>query len=166
MVSQPSQYAAMSWHQSRSGRAVDDGDGWYKPEAWGRPEFHEGNMAKYARGLVTEYLMDAPVALAHIGYLVETFARPPGRAGDRPADLASPEGVRAVRAVATWLDEALYGQAREQFPKEERYSLQVTADSMARGDFCRMDFRALVADCLKVGVRPAAINPRGYGRQV
>lgn len=167
MVSQPSQYAAMAWHQSRSGGKSDHGDGWYKPEAWYRPEYRESDLAKWARGCVLEFLLDTPVAPAHIAYLVDMFTRPGGRPGGRaagPLDLASEAGVHAVRAVATWLDEALYGQGRDQFPKEERYPLQVTADSVARGDFCRMDFRRLVADCLEVGVDPAPINPRGDRR--
>lgn len=170
MVSQPSQYASMAWHQSRSGGPSPDGDGVYKPEAWDRPEFHEGNMAKYARGLLEEFLLNTPVALEHITYLVDLYARPPGRAADRPVDeeglpdLTTEGGVRAVRMVATWLDECLYGQGREQWPKEERYPLQVTADSMARADFCRMDFRQLVKDCLQVGVGAAPISPRGRRR--
>ncbi|MFF9265792.1 hypothetical protein [Streptomyces longwoodensis] len=170
MVSQPSQYTAMGWHQSRSGGAAPGGDGFYKPESWDRPEFREGNLAKLARGILFQYLSDTPVALAHIGFMVNAYARPPGRAADRPGaedgwpDLTTEQGTYAVRKVATWLDECLYGQGREQFPKEERYPLQATADDMARGDFCRMDFRRLVLDCLATGVPPAPISPRGAVR--
>lgn len=163
MVSFPSQYTAIAWHQSRSAtRSTEpESDGWWRPEAWYRPEFNESQRAKAARDMLDSYLLDTPVALAHIGYIVGMFFRPAGRAGDRPpgrADLTEPPGNAAVVAVATWLDEILYGQGREQFDKEERYPLQVTADSMARGDFCRMDFGALVADCLAVGVDPAPIS--------
>jgi hypothetical protein len=170
MVTFPSQYVVMGWHQNRSAAQACEpgpgGDGWYRPEAWHRPEFREGDGARVARDLLDSYLADSPVALAHIGYLVDLYARPAGRAAGRAADLASEAGVRAVTAVATWLDEALYGQGREQFPKGERYPLQVTADSMARGDFCRMNFRELVADCLARGVSPAPISPGRVGRPV
>ena len=64
-----------------------------------------------------------------------------------------------MHTVAGWLDAALYGQGRGEFPKEERYALQSTADAMARSDFCRMDFRALVSDCLEVEVNPVPIGP-------
>lgn len=161
-MTHPNQYTAMAWHQCRSGGKTDDGDGWYKPEAWDRPEFREGNLAKCARGLLAEFLLDTPVALAHIAHIVYSITRPGGRPPGRPAgepDLESVEGVHAVRMVSAWLDEALYGQGRSQFPRDERYPLQVTADSMARGDFCRMDFRQLVADCLEVGVEPRPITP-------
>ena len=165
MVSYPSQYTAMAWHQSRNAdRSTDpESDGWWRPEAWYRAEFNEPARAKAARDMLDSYLLDTPAALAHIGYMVGMYyTRPAGRAADRPpgrAELVSSDkGRAAVVAVATWLDEILYGQGREQFPKEERYPLQVTADSMARGDFCRMDFGELVADCLAVEVEPAPIS--------
>lgn len=165
MVTFPSQYAAMAWHQSRSTTQITEpepeSDGWWRPEAWYRPEFNESDRAKVARDLLDSYLYSTPAALAHIGYLVNLYARPGGRATGLPPDLKSEAGVRAVTAVATWLDEILYGQGREQFHKEERYALQATADSMARADFSRMDFRALVAACLELGMEPAPVNPSG-----
>jgi hypothetical protein len=166
MVTFPNQYAAMAWHQSRGAAKSTDpeSDGWWRPEAWYRQEFNESDRARAARDVLDTYVLDTPIVLAHISYLIAMHASPAGRAGDRPADLWSEEGVNGITAVATWLDEVLYGQGREQFPKEERYPLQVTADGMARADFCRMNFRALVADCLAQGVPPAPINPGRVGR--
>lgn len=169
MVSYPSQYAAMGWHQIRSASPTGtdpDGDGWFKPEVWHREEFSESDSARAARTLLDFYLQDAPLLLAHIGYLALVYLRPPGRPPAQPGDLTDAQGVRAVTAVATWLDELLYGQGREQLPKEERYTLQVTADSMARGAFCRMDFRALVRDCLAADVPPAPLSSVRPGRSV
>lgn len=166
MVTVPGQYVGMGWHQNRFG--TDDSaqtpDGWHFPDAWHRPEFRESDRAQAARNLLDSYLADTPLALAHIGYLIDLYARPGGRATGRAADLEGPAGVPAIKAVAAWLDEVLYGQGRTLFGKEERYPLQVTADSMARGDFCRMNFRALVADCLEREVTPAPIASGRAGR--
>jgi len=156
-------------HHQNAG-ATQTGDGDWRPDAWYRPEFWEPDRARAARALLDSYLSDTPVALAHIGYLVDQWVRPGGRAADRPdappADLRSERGVKAVHIVALWLDEVLYGQGREQFHREEWPALQLTADSMARADFCRMDFRALVSECLERGVTPAPISSGRSGRPV
>ncbi|MFC4328397.1 hypothetical protein ACFPC0_11215, partial [Streptomyces andamanensis] len=131
-----------------------------RPEAWWRPEFSEPPRARDARELLASWLLDAPDAMRHIMHLLHLHARPGGRAAG-VFDLCGPAEERAIHVIAHWLDDVLYGSGKGTFGLEERYAVQLTADSMARADFCRMDFRALVASVLETGVEPAPLGRPG-----
>lgn len=120
-----SHYVVMAYHQSVASGLLDAPD--FRPDDWTRPEFREGEYAECAREAVTNWLENTPVALAHAKWLTSV--------GDR---------THAGTRLAHWLDELLYGPGIARFPPDERDSVQVVADDMARKRFCQMDFGALL----------------------
>lgn len=167
MATTPEQYVVMEYHQNLGANL--SGSPEWRPDSWWRDEFRESENARQARAVLEQWLVDCPLALGHVMYLLQAFARPAGRAADRPdtaLDLRGSEAVTGIRLISRWLDDLLYGQGKSQFPKEERYAIQTTADSMARADFCRMDFRALAASAVEADIPARPISAARAGKPV
>lgn len=127
----PRELAARAYH----GRIFSGliGDPEWVPGDWTRPEFNEGSRA---RELLEEWLYSEQAVLGHLTWMIR-------REPDRHA---------GGEAMANWLDDLLWGRGKAALrDPQDRVSAQLAADSVARADFCRMDFGAVMDAVLECG---------------
>lgn len=108
--------------------ATDD----YRPNDWRRPEFHEGAGPEAARSHLLNWLLNEPKLIRQMRDLRES------------ATALRDDRHVAGEVVAGWLDGMLYSGLRPGMTKDERISVQLVADTVARAEFCRMDFGRLM----------------------
>lgn len=102
----------------------------YRPDDWRRPEFRESERAAHARETVHQWLYNEPNLIRAVQVFWD---------GRFPRH-------EAGEALADCLDGILYGEGGGWLSKDEQIATQLCADFIARGDFCRMDFGALMDD--------------------
>ncbi len=138
----PQDLVVMEFHQNIG--ATLTGDPEYRPDDWTRKEFFESDAARLARANLESWLYHAPLAIDHGLWLMSR----------------EPAPREAGKALAVWLDQVLYGGEKAAFPLEERYAIQVTADSMARADFCRGNFGEVAHGLRETGREPRPLPSR------
>lgn len=131
------QVVAMEYHQRRASWLTGDEE--FEADDWTHPTFREDERAAWARDGVATWLVNWREGLAHAQWML---------------DQIEDEQAAAV-GLAHWLDSLLYGGGLGLCPRDQWASVQVTADSMARADFCRMNFGALAARVREAGVTAA-----------
>lgn len=112
----------------------------YRPNDWRRPEFHEGDAPARAREDITHWLKQDPGMIRAVRSVRDDVLPGGGRS-------------RAGEAVASWLDELLYGGGRVLVrSKDDRISIQLMADMWARSEVCRMDFGRLMDEVAETDI--------------
>ncbi|MFE2934934.1 hypothetical protein [Streptomyces sp. NPDC059278] len=124
----PNRLVIRAYYQSRGATLLNDPE--YRPDDWRRPEFRESERAAHAREMVSQWIYDEPNLIRAI----QEFAG------------AGHPRHKAGEAMASYLDLILYGSGGVNLSKDDQITAQLCADSIARRDFCMMDFGALMDD--------------------
>lgn len=112
------------------------GDPEWVPDDWTRSEFIESGRARAAREILEQWLYSEQAVLGHLTWMIRR----------------EPERHAGGEAVANWLDDLLWGRGKAALrDPQDRIAAQLAADNMARADFCRMDFGAVVGMVLERG---------------
>ncbi|MEV6401273.1 hypothetical protein AB0M39_41970 [Streptomyces sp. NPDC051907] len=127
-LEQPSKLVVRAYYQNEGATQLSDEE--WRPDDWRRPEFNEADRPAQAREVLTQWLINTPALIRAVRGL--------WNGGDRH---------HGGEAVAAFLDDLLYGGGKARLRSlDDRISVQLVADQMARRDFCRMDFGALTDD--------------------